>query len=185
MYESLSPYWIACFSKKPDDFSQWMLYGDSGCGIAIGFDLSKFPQQPRLEVAEVVYDRESQEKLLEAHVKERLNCANWAWTFAYDIARIKQDSFLSESEVRLMQFLSYPEAWEDELDFQSKAGNISHFATSNSIVPFTKQSFEPAAVVEVRLGPRSNSPKNIQQMRTILRQLGFKSIVNTSAIVMS
>ena len=33
------PYWVTCFSKLPDSFAQWGLYGDKGAGVAIGVEV--------------------------------------------------------------------------------------------------------------------------------------------------
>lgn len=71
---------ICCFSKRPDDLSQWRGYGDDAKGLCIGFDkkaLEKIEIKKSLYIKDVIYStKEEIVKELSPEVKKRLKIAS-------------------------------------------------------------------------------------------------------------
>lgn len=74
---------VASLSAREDDLSQWIAYGDRGCGVALGFDTAHLASvaqdestQPFFDIRKVVYTEAEQTEWLEWSTREWLSRAS-------------------------------------------------------------------------------------------------------------
>jgi Protein of unknown function (DUF2971) len=151
---------VASFSTKKDDLSQWRAYSGSGPMFSIGFNsmsLSMVARQWRFELKQVCYSRTEVEKELREEIADALNDAAYesqvsndippgqitsAMKIAYAIAtlapRLKNHAFSAESEWRLIRS-GYSSINDGALE--------RHFRQAGSlVVPFLKLPLELNAI---------------------------------------
>ena len=178
------PFWVSCFSRKGDDFSQWWLYGDSGSGACIEFDLeilaavtSQRFGENSTSIQQVEYEPESQLAALKPHVDE-MGAKQMCHPFN-DYCRLKQKAFNSEQEIRLLVFQKgYPEGFK----FSGEKRRPRFRVSGNRIVPFIETEFPTECVKSVRLGPSANFPRNRTHFDQFLENYGFSFETCESAI---
>lgn len=149
---------VASFSEDGDLLSQWRAYADNGCGVALGFEVTKFRRKgvddsETPELLPCIYDanREVHELLLSPainavieHVKrygnEELDAAVRELqlnlrVIAYQLGlMLKAKGFREEREWRVAQFV-----WKPDL---------------HKVVKFRNTRFGPAPYVEIPMPPR-------------------------------
>lgn len=139
---SLPDSYIACFSTKSDQLSQWRAYGGGGGGgFAIGFDSAKLtdlslerPVDYNHSIAHVIYDRIEQFKVLNSllepgHLEAETGVIEMDFLIsAVSAAAIfKHHGFHEESEVRLHLFRRRDVENERPLQFRISAMGLTPY----------------------------------------------------------
>lgn len=178
-----TPY-LCCFSYDGDLLSQWRAYAEDGCGIAIGFDETKFNIGRKLPVTssssdlctglfDCIYDENVQKNMIHSSIELAINTRN-AFNNDNEVATInlsnslrmyslvmKNPAFIEEKEIRLIHLpliLQHNKTYEIKM-----AGNISSIyfmKNKNGFSSFFKYSFESIfndkLIPEIILGPKCN-----------------------------
>lgn len=188
------PWWVTCFSKLHDNFSQWGLYGDKGAGVAIGLNPSYLGNSivrlgetgghlHHFWTEEVVYQRQVQIELISKLVASLDSVQDREFTLATEISKLavkfKQAEFFSEEEVRCVQF--YPTEGEGMLvadDYREFSKPYLKFANkSGRLVPFLELDLtHPNLISKIVTGPRFDQGSNIFMLKNCLRFHGLDSI---------
>lgn len=175
--EEVVPYYIACFSTKVEDYSQWMLYGDNGQGACLEFDVDELKESierdsPSISIAQkpVVYDESIKNQVIGECVKEYLQTGIMMDFFEH-IPTIKNSAFQSESELRLI------------INTADKSDSLFRYrASKGRIIPYLSVPFSEAALKGVKLGPRAKYPVNKKTMESFLRQQDIRVDCTYSSI---
>lgn len=146
---------VICFSEEKDLLSQWMMYGDKGNGVAIGFDLEKLKiKNSYIELKKVTYINKYDKKLAEK-VNKKPNINILEESISY-----KDKGFEQEKEYRLI----YKKA-----DSKNSNRNVNCFKdilpikysifNNNDIKKHIELDINIDDINEIILGPKSNINK--------------------------
>ena len=179
-----SHWFVACFSKKCDDLSQWRAYGGAENGYAIGFRTSALFEQGI--VARVNYDKE-QHKLVATELakatfsflrdgietKRATSTEQWtaeflsAWRMWVDhlSPMVKHPSFSAEDEYRIILQLKGNDI--PRLQFRQKATLMSRH------IPMSFAGFPLLPIAGVKIGPSRHKEITAFSVDTLLRKKGY------------
>ncbi|HIS14294.1 MAG TPA: DUF2971 domain-containing protein [Candidatus Ornithospirochaeta stercorigallinarum] len=194
-----TPLFISCFSKQKDLLSQWRGYANDGKGVAIGF---KFKPQRFSELYpgiyagkkhhyyayELLYVGEPPDydfSLPAAQITESilkyfkdLKNENLLWFssfFSRLNAKVKHGGFKEEDEVRIATcpiVVSPPDANGKSSFVYS--GMMKYIPCENSIKPIIEFPFETEEIVEVVIGPKNQTSKEI--LKAYLKLKGLEHV---------
>jgi hypothetical protein len=206
--ETVVPFWVTCFSKDADSFSQWAMYGDSGSGVAIGIDteifgngivrLGRKDSGPHPFTSnEVIYDETLQEELICSTLeqnREQLDREDFITNLPLEVLqlpiRFKQRNFDSEKEVRCVQHfpVHQPETMDDENleSWRSFARNYLKYTWRNQkLIPFLEIPITPPNVIKrIVTGPRFLQGNNLKMLKYFLQLHELGSVeISSSTIV--
>ena len=198
--ELVLPFWVSCFSKSDDSFSQWSMYGDGGAGVAIGIDTEHFGNsivRPGIkgagphpfETLEIVYDKDQQEELIRqelANHKKVFDGPNFIADLPREILQLpiqfKQHNFKAEEEVRCVQFFPVTEPAtmgkaeiEEWREFASEY--LKYAWRKGRIVPFLEVPWtHPDVLRKIVTGPKFSQGSNRQMLVQFLQLHGFDNL---------
>jgi hypothetical protein len=206
-HETMPDYFVASFSLKNDDLTQWRSYGGSQ-GICIGFDLNTINSQlhfwsPDMQVA--LYSEKQKISLMILYIKiyfrefckdkefyNEVFPSGWYRSYAESLAnklkfqfiRYKHKCFESEHEVRLV-------VGEREGEYQP----VRYRVRGNMIIPYHRSSdriwgaqgagaeFPKLPIASVTIGPMVNQELSAHSVREFLSSHGYDpAIVDVSAL---
>ena len=188
--------YVVSLCRRPDTALQWLHYGRSGAGVAIGFKTSHIERVP-FRLSQVLYDRarqvewcrsivaavddaldkvlrtmsgDSERELLGELARDSL--ATQIWSIS---PLMKHPAFLGEDEWRLVAHVpSGPGVPEG-----SKSEGATYFRqVANRIVPYKEIKFETVPVVEIILG--ASTP--IEEDHVALQVLMEETLVQSDDI---
>ncbi|MBP6517559.1 DUF2971 domain-containing protein [Shewanella sp.] len=147
---------VCCFSKYSDLLSQWRGYGDSGAGVAIGFNKRKLEDRCaglnsgtiHAEIFDVIYNKREQNRFFKNvcnSIEKQINFNNLrALPFI-----LKSPSFLEEGEVRLFMQVSARTYTESGL-------KIKYRVVNGNIITYTEFPFDMTDIEDIIVGPKSS-----------------------------
>lgn len=147
---------VCCFSKYSDLLSQWRGYGDSGAGVAIGFNKRKLEARCtslksstiHAEIFDVIYDKREQKRFFE-NVCDSIKTDDNVNNLRILPLILKSPSFLEEGEVRLFMEVSARTYTESGL-------KIKYRVVNGNIITYTEFSFEMTDIEDIIVGPKSH-----------------------------
>lgn len=177
------PCFVACFTSKRDDLSQWRAYGGGEGGFAIGFDtanLLKVFKGKLCYASYVLYDPRKQHEYAEVLINKTMDLYNrhlavhhgddgyserWyeAWRAVASCLAplVKYPAFLGEDEWRIV----YIPATPSEFHFQD---------SFTSIRPFVEVEIDPGTLIkEVLVGPGPSKDLNKIALDMLLGKKGI------------
>jgi Protein of unknown function (DUF2971) len=187
---------VVSFCTTADRAAQWLHYGRSGTGYALGFETARLACEP-FELAKVIYDSAEQrttilaaiehfERALHGMLTGRDLQAKRALTeaaayvaaksFLAIAARFKHDAFRDEEELRLVTFRVHGATVPDG---GSKNPTVEFLSTGNRIVPYVtlKYSNDGFPLTSVLLGARADHATAETSLRLMLQQAQFRGSV--------
>jgi hypothetical protein len=189
-------FYVACFSRKKDDLTQWRAYGKNGSGYAIGMRQEELIESCKNDSSvarwspqfvKVRYDGQmilerAIETLVEASDLRGILTSESAATIAKQIfselgrllSAIKHPGFAAEEEERLI--LSVP----------NNSSAIQFRGSSNHVVPFirlAKPNSKNLPIDRIVVGPTLNSARAVKAARLLLENSSYN--VNDIPIVPS
>lgn len=186
--ERIPGVWVSCFSMLDDNFSQWNLYGDGGCGVAIGVELHEVQHSIEpielfmMDQSAVNYSRERQESEIATLVSHLATIEDGEWAYEDCIARVaqfakywKQPQFMTEQEVRIaaeFPWQTLHSALPTLLRWRESADRILKYKVSNRILrPYLELPLIDFRFIRsVTIGPRSRSVYHRGLIEQILRR---------------
>ena len=187
------PFWLTCFSKDDDSFSQWAMYGDGGAGVAIGIDTAYFGNGlvrlgnkdtgPHLFTAhEVIYDDDIQKKLIRSNVaphRELLDREHFIAKLPLEIlqlpVRFKQENFRSEEEIRCVQhFPVHQLETMDKVELEDwrrfAKRYLKHAWRNQKFIPFLELPLTHLNVIQrIVTGPNFMQGNNLKMLENFLQ----------------
>lgn len=168
-----SQVFIASFSSKSDDLSQWRGYADDGKGVAIGFNLNKISKRSDINDFDINYKNLSEQlqiKYIYNDIYKVLNnffevsnkkmeqtaMRRRVGAILPELAKYKNSTFEIESERRLL----YNERSNCERDDKLK----HYFRVTNKgddIIEYVKLPIDLSSIDSIIIGPNSRITKRI------------------------
>lgn len=153
--------YIASFSEESDSISQWRLYGDSGAGVCLGFDLRDEIHVTRhdnrkvpVKLGKVKYDIAATQKLFRKRIALIAEGATNIWKVAESCYRdailLKQSDYAHEKEWRLMM---YAAALKHSPSITTDQKRIRPYFPLHQ---FDKEAGSKMPLTEIRTGPLSS-----------------------------
>lgn len=173
-----------CLSSLRDAFTQWRLYGDSGYGVAIGFDRQILRKVEDCDLVQVLYDTKRQSKVLTEVVNMLASDTDCLINTVLGIqgklepliASLKQAEFSAEAEWRILTRAADFDDLSDGPGPQSLINasfeNIDYFARKGLLVPFVQKALPEDAIREVIVGPSAIKDENVASIESWLRRNG-------------
>jgi len=203
----LSAPYVACFSEKEDDLSQWRGYADDGRGMVIGFDRQKLCNNIRSDgirsiigiaepecIANVVYNK----RTIHQYAKEIVNYLD----LYVKSASFNPDNFLDlEAQMALGDYIEYKSSlcksssFQDEREVRiiyidngwkfSPSSNDQRpigFITKNGrVISYYTYSFDRSCIISVKRGPKCIA--DLREIRELLfSRVGSHVFPETSKI---
>lgn len=176
---------VASFSERPDDLSQWRGYAQDGEGFTIGLDATSLlakSNQHRFGFAKVNYSKAEFDTQISTLVKhfysalpdsseaerEVVESADWCDVAVETLCPFfKHSSFLSEREWRIIDHVA------DEDDNRQ----IMVRARGNSLVPYIKIDLKDddgrIPLSSIGVGPTFSNPATSQVVRDLCTSMGY------------
>jgi hypothetical protein len=199
--ESVSDFFVACFSAERDDLSQWRAYGGGEGGYAIAFFTKAFVH-PSHFVARVNYDSQVQVDVASAlaaatvrfyreGLERRGGDERASWPIHFSIAwahiigklapMVKDPAFRAEHECRIIHELS-PEGIH-RLKFRQRQSLLAMHIPLVFLPVDTTRDWPPLPIVEVMVGPSRHKETSRLSTLALLRQKGYTDVpVTVSAV---
>jgi hypothetical protein len=221
VYQSLLPYisymldlglYVTCFSKQPDDLSQWRGYANNIPGFAIGFDPTLL--RNRLErwgfvLQDCIYDPSDQEAVVRSEISQMFGRLTSRKGFAdmgpgekvlaldgvsdhYGLgsfveiaARFKSQKFKSENEVRAIR-RSFSRDIDDDKDPHAPL-QLKYRRSRTLVVPFWEWSLrksenEESPIKCVMVGPGPHKHEVATAVNDLCHDHRVNALVTTSRI---
>lgn len=187
------PY-IAAFAYNKDSLGLWQGYGDSGFGLAIGFDeefLESFAQEPSAEAAEnhqvpfpeflcgsVTYDEGHHAGSVDTVLKQKMvdaaafpldDVIDAAMKSVYEVRKLsyflKNSSFSDEHEWRFVYIPDYMNG-EKTTGTNATLGKVKYRISGNNIVPYHELTLphREKTITDVVLGPKTKIDERFLKM---------------------
>jgi hypothetical protein len=195
--DNLPDSYIACFSEKDNDLSQWRAYGH-GRGFSIGFDSEELNQLARAisgsssalpVIRKVAYTDQQQNLILQTNYEQQVlaqlnsSAATDALAGAFTVMAImsgpalKHPAFQAEEEWRLQFFF---EKTDQRIQFRDSAMGVTPYID----VPLCKPDNKTIdGVKEVRVGPQRHPEEALRAARQLLIRNGLESVEVKSATI--
>jgi hypothetical protein len=189
---------VVSFCARADLALQWLHYGRSGKGVALGFTGAELEQSP-YDLIPVLYDRAEQENLLksvistayetitsqfagvpsEIHEPMLVVASHIAAQYILAVAaQLKDPAFAGEEEWRLLT-----------MDFTGegipvpKVPTATHFrSVSTRVVPYKTFQFSPMQIREIILGYGVSMLQDDPALAVLFRRMGYAISVARSAV---
>ncbi len=193
-----APYYIACFSERKDDLSQWRAYGGVGGtnSYAIAFVATEpFGAKPMRVNYETQVHEEAADRLAQATVSFFLDGLNnrpgidantWydAFVPVWDMCQyflaplVKHESFRVENEYRFIERI-FDKEHEKDLGFQVKRSFIArHILVPHYVAESSPRQRLP--IVEVMIGPGKHQREAARSVQALLKKHGYTCPVTFS-----
>ncbi|MEI7984480.1 MAG: DUF2971 domain-containing protein [Armatimonadota bacterium] len=196
---TVSETYAVCFSTKPDDLQQWLIYGDLGQGVCLEIDaelLWEVSEQQKWNFTDVLYGEEEICERLETYLEEcgqslsgqhhvaneekfepLLPLAAYIAFFSLVGAKSKSQAFKSECEWRL-----FSQSWGPTLDKFLKNNrrrviNRNGYLRHGVVVDLHASR---SLVTKIILGPKCTNPSTMQTIGTLLT--GFPKCMGTELV---
>jgi hypothetical protein len=178
-YARDSAAYVACFSEKPDQLSQWRAYG--GRGYSIGFTkagLNSMTSEGEIpphatvgDISQVGYGQPAIDQLWQdvvthftnRHVGNHPGTAGWSDTVYFlmpRLARIKHEAFKEERE------------WRSIVSRYNTPVKNVYFRYGVRLIPYVELQFDRSSVSEVYIGPGGDFHAK-RALRAFLRVSGY------------
>jgi len=190
-----SPFVIS-FCHKVTRSGQWLHYGRSGRGVAIGFDprgldLTGRPPENSFDLIRIDYSPKSQRARIESMIDEgrtfvdrvgetdnniTVTASYVAFFLGLVASHMKHPSFKEENELRLIGF----EPLEGGKRFGANRSPTKFRMSNDRLIPYKALDFKPSSIKEVVIG--YSSPLSQEAVRTFLAEHNVEARVTRSKV---
>lgn len=200
--DNIPDLFIASFSIKADDLSQWRAYGKNGEGVCIEFNgrLSNilFSIGNFLSSIKVTYDDNMKRKILYSMIFRYFKCVQDSFQSSlrpseysdilYEkiillLAYFKHNSFKSEEEIRFVYNSINKESLKKDFEnlyFRESNGTVvSYIKTNENKIKKEDKSYlrEYLPISKIILGPKTNKQLLASSIRNLLDYYGYANVV--------
>ena len=188
--DNLPDSYIACFSEKENDLSQWRAYG-RGKGFSIGFDRDELDHlaqvitstSPIPAIRKVAYTDAQQDYILQTNYQQQVltqlasgtDGGALAGAFMFTAIRaapsLKHPAFQAEDEWRLQFYL---EKSTDRLKFRDSAMGVTPYIEMSLCEP---ESSTITCIKEVRVGPQRHPDEALRAVQQFLIRKELDTVV--------